>query len=480
LSETLIHATCIALGGGPRPAGVLLRGPSGAGKSDLALRLIDRGARLVADDRTDLRTIDGELRARAPATIAGRMEVRGLGIADVPRVNDVPVRLVVDLVDDEAIERLPEETSCQLFGIEVPYLRLDPFQSSADAKLRLAVNRHLSPGEARDRSIVDGTSEDSTKAVVERGEPRRVVLVTGLSGAGRTAALNTLEDLGYEAIDNLPLELFGQVVSSGEVGAVALGVDIRTRNFAVAPFLELFDQHPGSPALDIRLLFVDCDDEGLRRRYTETRRPHPLARERPVIDGIAAERRLLTPLRARADLVVDTSSLTPGDFRRVLNGHFRLEKLGGMSVFVTSFSYRNGLPREADLVFDVRFLDNPYYQDDLRPLTGRDQSVVDFVRADPGYGPFFEQLTGMLGPLLPRYQREGKSYLTLALGCTGGRHRSVTVAEGLAGHLRTQGYAVMLVHRELGDPEAGPSERLTGASDPGSAEDLGKKNKEEP
>jgi hypothetical protein len=236
LSETLIHATCIALGGGPRPAGVLLRGPSGAGKSDLALRLIDRGARLVADDRTDLRTIDGELRARAPATIAGRMEVRGLGIADVPRVNDVPVRLVVDLVDDEAIERLPEETSCQLFGIEVPYLRLDPFQSSADAKLRLAVNRHLSPGEARDRSIVDGTSEDSTKAVVERGEPRRVVLVTGLSGAGRTAALNTLEDLGYEAIDNLPLELFGQVVSSGEVGAVALGVDIRTRNFAVAPF----------------------------------------------------------------------------------------------------------------------------------------------------------------------------------------------------------------------------------------------------
>jgi UPF0042 nucleotide-binding protein len=199
-----------------------------------------------------------------------------------------------------------------------------------------------------------------------------------------------------------------------------------------------------------------------------------------VIDGIAAERRLLTPLRARADLVVDTSSLTPGDFRRVLNGHFRLEKLGGMSVFVTSFSYRNGLPREADLVFDVRFLDNPYYQDDLRPLTGRDQSVVDFVRADPGYGPFFEQLTGMLGPLLPRYQREGKSYLTLALGCTGGRHRSVTVAEGLAGHLRTQGYAVMLVHRELGDPEAGPSERLTGASDPDSAEDLGKKNKEEP
>jgi RNase adaptor protein for sRNA GlmZ degradation len=469
LSETLIHATCIALGNGPRPAGVLLRGPSGAGKSDLALRLIDRGARLVADDRTDLHLIDGELRARAPTTIAGRMEVRGLGIANLPRVDDVPLRLVVDLVDHEAVERLPEETSCELFGVEVPYLRLDPFQSSADAKLRLAVERHLDQREATANSFVDSGSEDPVEAAAKRSGPCRVVLVTGLSGAGRTAALNTLEDLGYEAIDNLPLELFGQVVSSGEVSAVALGIDIRTRNFAVAPFLELFDQPPGSPALDIRLLFIDCDDERLRRRYTETRRPHPLARERPVTDGIAAERRLLAPLRARADLVVDTSSLTPADFRRVLNGHYRLEELGGMSVFVTSFSYRNGLPREADLVFDARFLDNPYYQDDLRPLTGRDRRVVDFVRADPGYGPFFEQLTGMLGPLLPRYQREGKSYLTLALGCTGGRHRSVTVAEELAGYLRAQGYAVMLVHRELGDLEARPGEQLTGASDPDSA-----------
>jgi RNase adaptor protein for sRNA GlmZ degradation len=468
LSETLIHATCIALGDGPRPAGVLLRGPSGAGKSDLALRLIDRGARLVADDRTDLYLIDGELRARAPATIAGRMEVRGLGIADVPRVDDVPLRLVVDLVDNEAVERLPEETSCQLFGVEVPYLRLDPFQSSADAKLRLAVERHLDLGEARDRAFVDGAPEDNGEAAAESREPRRVVLVTGLSGAGRTAALNTLEDLGYEAIDNLPLELFDQVVSSGEVSAVALGIDIRTRNFAVAPFLELFNQHPGTPALDIRLLFIDCDDERLRRRYTETRRPHPLARERPVNDGIAAERRLLAPLRARADLVVDTSSLTPSDFRRVLSGHFRLEDLGGMSVFVTSFSYRNGLPREADLVFDVRFLDNPYYQDDLRSLTGQDRRVADFVRADPGYDPFFEQLTGMLGPLLPRYQREGKSYLTIALGCTGGRHRSVTTAEGLASYLRAAGYAVMLVHRELANLETQPSERLTGASDPDS------------
>jgi RNase adaptor protein for sRNA GlmZ degradation len=468
LSETLIHATCIALGNGPRPAGVLLRGPSGAGKSDLALRLIDRGARLVADDRTDLHLIDGELRARAPTTIAGRMEVRGLGIANLPRVDDVPLRLVVDLVDHEAVERLPEETSCELFGVEVPYLRLDPFQSSADAKLRLAVERHLDQREATANSFVDSGSEDPVEAAAKRSGPCRVVLVTGLSGAGRTAALNTLEDLGYEAIDNLPLELFGQVVSSGEVSAVALGIDIRTRNFAVAPFLELFDQPPGSPALDIRLLFIDCDDERLRRRYTETRRPHPLARERPVTDGIAAERRLLAPLRARADLVVDTSSLTPADFRRVLNGHYRLEELGGMSVFVTSFSYRNGLPREADLVFDARFLDNPYYQDDLRPLTGRDRRVVDFVRADPGYGPFFEQLTGMLGPLLPRYQREGKSYLTLALGCTGGRHRSVTVAEELAGYLRAQGYAVMLVHRELGDLEARPGEQLTGASDPDS------------
>ena len=443
MAETRIHATCIALGGVDRPLGVLLRGPSGAGKSDLALRLIDRGARLVSDDQTVLRAEEGRIWARAPGPIAGRMEVRGLGIADLPRLAEAPVRLVVDLKVGQHIERLPEAASCALLEVELPCLKLDPFHASAPAKLRLALDQACADG-AGDEAAAPAASQ-----AAHRPGARRLVLVTGLSGAGRTAALNTLEDLGYEAIHNLPLELLDQMVGDGDTRAIAVGVDIRTRNFAVEPFLEQLDRHLEPPALDLRLLFIDCDDEALRRRYTETRRPHPLARDRPVIDGIKAERRLVLPLRARADLVVDTSALSPGEFRQVLKGHFRLDGAGGMSIFVVSFSYRHGLPREADLVFDVRFLANPHYQEALRPLTGLDARVAEFVRADPGFAPFFSHLTDMLQPLLPRYQSEGKSYLTIAFGCTGGRHRSVMVSERLAEWLRRQQIQVMLVHREI-------------------------------
>jgi UPF0042 nucleotide-binding protein len=189
----------------------------------------------------------------------------------------------------------------------------------------------------------------------------------------------------------------------------------------------------------------------LVRRFTETRRRHPLAQDRPVLDGIQAERRLMQPLRGRADLLFDTSLLAPAEFRRLLAGHLSLAGASGlgMMTFVTSFSFRQGLPREADLVLDVRFLQNPHYDPLLKPLSGRDPEVARYVERDPGFAGFFAGLTAWLGPLLPRYEAEGKTYLTLAVGCTGGRHRSVFVAERLAQWLAGLGRPVVLAHRDL-------------------------------
>jgi len=185
------------------------------------------------------------------------------------------------------------------------------------------------------------------------------------------------------------------------------------------------------------------------RRYTETRRRHPLAGDRPVLDGIHLERQRVWPLRDRADLVIDTTTLNPGDLKRLLQGHFALGAAPGITIFVTSFSYRHGLPRDADLVFDVRFLRNPHYVAALRPLTGRDAPVGAFIEADADFAPFFQRLCLLLAPLLPRYEREGKSYLTIAIGCTGGRHRSVYLAERLAAWLSEQGRPVGVNHRDL-------------------------------
>ena len=289
-------------------------------------------------------------------------------------------------------------------------------------------------------------------------ERQRVLLVTGMSGAGKTAALKALEDVGYEAVDNLPLSLLTSLVQSPGASTgrpLAIGVDIRTRDFGVEPFLHELDALIAHPELDVRLLFLDCDDEILRRRYTETRRRHPLALDRPVSDGIAHERRLVSPLRDRADQVIDTSSLAAADLRRVLHGKFALAASPELAVFVVSFSYRHGLPREADLVFDVRFLDNPHYVDALRPLTGRDKAVADYITRDAGWQPFFESVTNMLKPLIPRFSQEGKSYLTIGVGCTGGRHRSVFAAEAIAEWLRNQGLRVGLAHRDVQAHPAG-------------------------
>lgn len=272
-----------------------------------------------------------------------------------------------------------------------------------------------------------------------------------MSGAGRTSALKSLEDFGFEAVDNVPLALLGRLVPQDVAGAprsLAIGIDIRSRDFGAAAFLGEIGRLRHGAAGDVSVLFLDCDDEELARRYAETRHRHPLAQDRPLADGIKHERRLLASLRDRADLVIDTTGLRPADLERILRGRFAADRDSGLVIFLTSFGFAQGLPHEADLVFDVRFMRNPHYVAELRPLTGRDKQVADYVVADEGFAPFFEGLTRLLEGLLPRYAAEGRTCLTIALGCTGGRHRSVVAAERLADWLRRQGYPVDLRHRD--------------------------------
>jgi UPF0042 nucleotide-binding protein len=295
----------------------------------------------------------------------------------------------------------------------------------------------------------------ATSTITTEHDTRRpFVLVTGLSGAGRGTALAALEDMGYVAVDNVPLPLLGDLMRStagspGELAVpLAFGVDTRTYGFDPHDLVRRIRELRLRADITVRLLFLDCDSETLLRRYTESRRPHPLAPDRPVKDGIGEERKQLGWVRDSADLVIDTSALSPHAFKQLLVGHFALGRSLDTRIAVMSFSYRRGLPREADLVFDVRFLKNPHYDPALKPLTGRNPAVAGFVASDPGYQPFIGSLKGLIGPLLPRFDAEGKSYLTIAIGCTGGRHRSVAVAEELAEWLRGAGRSVTLSHRD--------------------------------
>ena len=290
---------------------------------------------------------------------------------------------------------------------------------------------------------------------------RRLVLVTGMSGAGRSTALKELEDLGFEAIDNIPLAMLDGIDTDRSGRPLAVGIDARARDFAIEAVLERIAD--AAARFDIAPLFLHADEETLTRRYRETRRRHPMAPDGSLIAGIERERRLLEPLRRAADIVIDTSLLTAHDLRRLLRAHFTSDPQEGMSIFVTSFAFRLGLPREADLVFDMRFLSNPHYIDALRPLTGRDEAVGAHIAADPDFASFLEGVGGLLGTLLPRYAREGRAYLTIALGCTGGRHRSVFTAEELARLLREQGWRATLTHRDL-DEAREDSEASDGSS----------------
>jgi UPF0042 nucleotide-binding protein len=281
----------------------------------------------------------------------------------------------------------------------------------------------------------------------------QIVLVTGMSGAGRTTALKALEDLGFEAVDNLPVTLLGNLIRPGDRPErdLAIGIDCRTRAFDPPDLIGQIAAARRGEGQDPQLLFLDCEDEILRRRFNETRRRHPLALDRPVTDGIALERQVMAGLRQHADLVIDTSQLSPGDLRRLIAGYFTTVTERRLTVSVLSFAYRGGLPREADVVFDVRFLANPHYVDELRPKHGQDPAVRAYVEADPGYPLLLERLEDLLVPLLPSYQREGRSYLTIAFGCTGGRHRSIVIAEAFAARLRDAGWTVVVRHRDTPD-----------------------------
>ena len=292
---------------------------------------------------------------------------------------------------------------------------------------------------------------------------RRVLLISGLAGAGRTTALRALEDLGYEAIDNLPLEFLPHLASgiaSGDAqGPVAIGIDSRSRGFSSAAFLKGIDALRADPQFEIVLVFLDCADEVLIRRFTETRRRHPMAPDRNPADGIAQERTLMQAVQGAADLLIDTSNRSMAELKRLITERFALDRQPGLAVTVMSFSYRMGVPREADLVFDVRFLSNPHYVDALQALDGEAPEVARFIERDLGLPGFMTSLQGLVLPLLPAYEREGKSYLTIAVGCTGGKHRSVYIANKLADALRASGRPVALIHRDLSRALSGRSEQ---------------------
>lgn len=288
----------------------------------------------------------------------------------------------------------------------------------------------------------------------------RVLIVTGMSGAGKSTALEVLEDLGWETIDNAPVRLLESLLITGPAPdtPLAIGVDSRTRGYDPAFILTLLDRLLAEGKTTASILFLDASRSAIRRRYNETRRPHPLARERPVGDGIKAERELLEPLRARAEMVIDTSDYATNQLQQVIRNQFADEAKGGMTITVTSFGFSRGMPPIADLVFDMRFVENPHWVSELRPQTGLDPAVGRYIESDPAFAPAFARMRDLVLTLLPSYAAQGRAYLTIAFGCTGGRHRSVYAAERLAAALRETGHAVTVSHRNLALPAPVPAE----------------------
>lgn len=278
----------------------------------------------------------------------------------------------------------------------------------------------------------------------------RLFVITGMSGAGKSSALHAMEDLGFETVDNLPVSLLEAALRGGGPDRpLAVGMDVRTRDFNAKNLIAQIQTLGNQRAIATTLIYLDCDDDVLMRRYTETRRPHPLAGDLPVAGAITLERQLLEPVKTVADLVVDTSSLTPSDLKRQLEKTYGGDDDRPMHIHLISFGYRNGLPREADLVFDVRFLRNPHYVESLQPQSGLDDPVGTYIADDPAFAPFMVNVMKLVEPLLPRYREEGKSYLTIAVGCTGGRHRSVYTVRELALRLESLGIEFDFRHRDL-------------------------------
>lgn len=279
----------------------------------------------------------------------------------------------------------------------------------------------------------------------------RTVLVTGPSGAGRSSAINVLEDLGFEAIDNLPMRLLPRLMDEATQGGrpMALGIDTRNRDFSVAALIEVIDKLASDDKVGLSVLYLDCRADLLVQRFSETRRRHPLAPAESPALGVDRELDLLQPIRARADTLIDTSELNVHQLRDEIETLYAPGEGRALAVSVQSFSYKRGLPRGLDMIFDCRFLANPYWQAHLRALDGRDSQVQGHVAADSRYAPFFERVLDLTRLLLPAYVEEGKSHLSIAFGCTGGQHRSVALTEALGAALAQDGYQVSIRHREL-------------------------------
>lgn len=292
-------------------------------------------------------------------------------------------------------------------------------------------------------------------ALSSRGPASELVIITGLSGSGKASVLRVLEDLGYYAVDNLPVDLiptFADLVrDSSTIRHAALVVDVREGS-GLKKFPAIYRRIRSG--LNTRLVFLEADDEVLMRRFSETRRPHPLsAGEQPVSESILREREMLAPIRSLADLTINTSKFNVHDLR----GFIRQKFEGGREeskilIYITSFGYRHGVPPDSDLVFDVRFLPNPNYIPKFKKLTGRHPSVARYIRSFPQTGEFIQRITELLTYLLPHYIREGKSYLTIGFGCTGGHHRSVMIADQIRKNLAAAGYQVNVTHRDAAKP----------------------------
>jgi len=302
------------------------------------------------------------------------------------------------------------------------------------------------------------------------GRPKQILIVTGMSGAGKTTALKTLEDLGWEVVDNLPLQLLdrllGTPVPEGAGSAdrpLAFGIDSRTRGFDADAIIRRIERLQATGEHDVATLFLDCSTSVLSRRFSETRRRHPLAMDRPAADGIARERELTAPLRIWADHLVNTSDTTTNALQQQLRALFADENAGGPTLAIQSFGFSHGVPRTVDLLFDMRFLRNPHWDETLRPLTGHDAAVGAYIAEDPAYEEAVTRIEDLILLLLPRYASEGKSYVTIAFGCTGGRHRSVHVAERVARRLRNAAFSPTVSHRDLvADPRESAAHKQVG------------------
>lgn len=294
-------------------------------------------------------------------------------------------------------------------------------------------------------------------------EPR-LLLVTGLSGAGKSTVLNVLEDLGWEVVDNLPLALLDALIDApvkqSEAGRpLAVGIDSRSRGFKPAALVRQIKDLRETGGRDVQTLFLDCAGAELERRFSETRRRHPLAEDRPAADGIAREREMMESLRRWAEHVIDTTNYSSNDLQQEVRQRFGDTGHDDPVLNILSFGFARGLPRNADLVFDMRYLQNPHWDPKLRPGTGLDADVAAYIAADPAYEATVAQIEALLLALLPRYRVEGKSYVTIAFGCTGGRHRSVHVADRVARTLRAAGHSPTVTHRNL---DSAPQDGLEG------------------